>query len=188
MITMLARNWWVLVLRGVLAVLFGIVAFFMPGPTAYALVLLFGAYALVDGIFAVITGIREYDERERWWAVLLEGIAGIIVGVLTFLWPGVAGLVLLTFIAAWAIITGVFEIMAAIRLRREIEGEWLLGLSGVASVLFGLLLLFQPVAGLIAVTWIIGAYAILFGVLLIALGLQLRGLRDTLGRQAPGIV
>ncbi len=169
---MLARNWWVLVLRGVLAVLFGLAAFFWPGLTALVLVSLFGAYA----------------KQERWWAVLLEGIVGILIGLLTFFWPGVTALGLLYFIAAWALVTGVFEIVAAIRLRREIEGEWLLGLSGVASVLFGLLLVIFPSAGVLSVIWIIGAYALLFGVIMIILGLRMRGRGGTVDRTASGTV
>ncbi len=185
---MLARNWWVLVLRGVLAVLFGLAAFFWPGLTALVLVSLFGAYALIDGIFAVVAGIQQYGKHERWWAVLLEGIVGILIGLLTFFWPGVTALGLLYFIAAWALVTGVFEIVAAIRLRREIEGEWLLGLSGVASVLFGLLLVIFPSAGVLSVIWIIGAYALLFGVIMIILGLRMRGRGGTVDRTASGTV
>jgi len=185
---MLARNWWVLVLRGVLAGLFGLAAFFWPGLTALVLVSLFGAYALIDGIFAVVAGIQQYGKHERWWAVLLEGIVGILIGLLTFFWPGVTALGLLYFIAAWALVTGVFEIVAAIRLRREIEGEWLLGLSGVASVLFGLLLVIFPSAGVLSVIWIIGAYALLFGVIMIILGLRMRGRGGTVDRTASGTV
>src|SRR5262245_11439403 len=131
MVAMLARNWWVLAIRGVAAILFGIGAFVWPGLTLAVLVLLFGAYALVDGVFAVVAGIAAYGQQERWWMMLLEGLAGIVIGILTFAWPGVTALVLLYFIAAWSIVTGAFEIAAAIRLRKEIEGEWALALAGV---------------------------------------------------------
>jgi uncharacterized membrane protein HdeD (DUF308 family) len=185
---MLARYWWVPVLRGVFAVLFGLAAFFWPGLTAVVLVSLFGAYALIDGIFAVIAGIRSYGDRERWWATLLEGLAGIVIGVLTFLSPGTTALALLYFIAAWAILTGVFEIFAAIRLRKEIEGEWMLLLAGVASVLFGILLIVQPGSGALAVIWLIGSYALVFGVLLIILGFRMRRLDYTSNRTASHTV
>jgi uncharacterized membrane protein HdeD (DUF308 family) len=192
MLRVLARNWWALVLRGLFAVLFGLAAFFWPGITLAALVLLFGAYALADGIFAIVAAITGADRRTRWWALLLEGIAGILAATATVFWPGLTALALLYLIAAWAIVTGIFEIVAAVRLRREIEGEWLLGLSGLASVLFGLYVAAFPGPGALAVVWIIGAYALFAGILLIALGLRLRG-RDErtavrVGRsQQPGL-
>lgn len=177
MIQMLARNWWVLALRGVLAIIFGILALVWPELTVLSLILVFGAYVLLDGIFAVISGIRSYGENRRWWAVLLEGIAGIVVGVLTFLWPDVTGLVLLYFIAAWAIVTGIFEIVAALQMRREITGEWLMILSGLLSIVFGVVLVLFPEAGALGLVWVIGAYAIVFGLLLIFLAFRLRGMR-----------
>ncbi len=176
MLTMLARNWWVLALRGVFAIIFGVLALIWPALTLLVLITLFGAYALVDGIFAVIAGIASYGRNERWWAVLLEGVAGIILGVLTFLWPGTTALVLVYFIAAWALITGIFEIVAAIRLRKEIEGEWMMVLSGIVSILFGLFLVVAPGAGALGLTWVIGAYAIVFGILLLILAFRLRSL------------
>jgi uncharacterized membrane protein HdeD (DUF308 family) len=175
-------------LRGVFAILFGIAAFIWPGLTIEVLVLLFGAYALLDGIVAVIVGIQQYSENERWWAILLEGIAGIVLGVLTFLWPSTTTTVLLAFIAAWAIVTGVLEIVAAIRLRKVIESEWMMILAGAASVLFGVLLVLQPTAGALAIVWLIGAYAIVFGVLFSILAFELRRLGHTIDRAAPGAV
>ena len=175
----LSRSWWILAIRGVAAILFGIGAFVWPGITLAALVLLFGAYALVDGIFAVIAGISVRKEQERWWMMILEGLAGIVLGVLTFLWPGITALVLLYFIAAWSIVTGAFEVAAAIRLRKEIEGEWLLALAGIASMIFGILLVVLPGPGALALIWLIGAYALLFGVLLLALAFRLRGWQNT---------
>lgn len=176
MVAELARNWWLLLIRGVLAVIFGILAFVWPGITLAVLVLFFGAYALVDGIFALVSGFMMIGQRERWWVMILEGIAGILVGLLTFFYPGMTAILLLYFIAAWALITGVLEIVAAIRLRREIENEWLLGLAGAASVLFGILLFLQPGAGALAVIWLIAGYAILFGLLLIFLAFRVRGM------------
>ncbi len=171
---MLARSWWVFALRGVLAIIFGILALVSPGLTLLTLVLLFGAYALVDGVFAVIAGISSYGRSERWWVVVLEGVAGIIIGILTFIWPGTTALVLLYFIAVWALLTGILEIVAAIQLRRLITNEWMLILRGIASVIFGVLLFVFPGAGALGLIWLIGAYAIVFGILFIVLALRLR--------------
>ena len=188
MLRAITHYWWMILLRGIFAILFGIAAFIWPGPTIEALVLLFGAYALLDGIFAVIVGIQQYGETQRWWAAVLEGIAGIVLGVLTLLWPGTTATVLLAFIAAWAIVTGVFEIAAAVWLRKVIEGEWTLILAGALSVLFGVLLLVQPTAGALAIIWLIGAYAIVFGVLVSILAFELRRLGHTIDRAVPGAV
>jgi uncharacterized membrane protein HdeD (DUF308 family) len=174
MATILARNWWALLLRGVVAVLFGILTFIWPGLTLAVLVLLFGAYVLVDGLFAIVAAIKSPAGNERWLLLLLEGIVGVIIGVLTFFWPAMTAFALLYFIALWAIITGVLEIGAAIRLRKSISNEWLLIISGFLSILFGLALIIVPVAGALAVVWLIGAYAIVFGVLLMALSFRLR--------------
>lgn len=187
MLTMLARNWWMLAVRGAAAILFGIGAFVWPGLTLSVLVLLFGAYALVDGVFALVAGVIDRG-GQRWWVLLLEGLAGIVVGVLTFLWPGVTALVLLWLIAAWALITGAFEIAAAVRLRKEIEHEWSLGLAGLASLIFGALLFAMPGAGALALVWMIGAYALVFGALLLVLAFRLRGLREPEAPQAGGPV
>jgi uncharacterized membrane protein HdeD (DUF308 family) len=180
MVFVLARNWWALALRGLFAILFGIAAFAWPGITLGALVLLYGAYALIDGVFAVAEAVVGRTEGLPWWALLLEGVAGIAVGVLTFAWPGITAIVLLYLIAAWAVVTGAFEIAAAIRLRREIRGEWLLALSGVLSIAFGVALVVNPGAGALAVIWLIGAYAIAFGALMLALAFRLRGVAKRL--------
>ena len=172
MITTLAQNWWTLALRGLAAVLFGILAYVWPDITFTVLVLFFGAYALWDGMFALIGAFRTSGDRR--WMLILGGLVGIAAGIVTFVWPGAATLAILTIIAAWAIVTGIFEIIAAIRLREEIEGEWLMLFSGLLSVLFGIALVIWPVAGLVAVTWMIGGYAILFGIVLIVLGFRLR--------------
>lgn len=176
MITSLARNWWVVALRGVFAVLFGILAFIWPGVTVGALVILYGAYALADGIFAVISAFRAAEAHQRWWPFVWEGVFGIAAGLIAFIYPGITALALLYIIGFWAILTGIFEISAAIRLRREITGEWALGLGGLASLVFGILLIVFPGAGVLSVIWLIGAYAIAFGVLLLFVAFRLRGM------------
>ncbi len=179
MLQALAQNWWAIVVRGVFAVLFGLAAFVWPGLTLTVLVLLYGAYALVDGVLAVIWSLAGRHPGAFPWGVLLAGVAGIFFGVITFLWPGLTALALLYLIAAWAIVRGVFEVVAAVHLRREIEGEWLLALSGILSVLLGIVLILAPGAGALAVIWWVGATALVFGVLMILLGLRLKGLRQT---------
>jgi uncharacterized membrane protein HdeD (DUF308 family) len=171
----LRRNWGWIVVRGVAAVIFGVLAFIWPAITLAALVILWGAYALADGVLAFIAAFRVRDRGRPFWALLIVGVLGVAAGILTFFWPGVTALVLLAFIGAWALVMGLFQIVAAIRLRKAIEGEWLLALSGVLSVIFGALMLWNPGAGALAVIWVIGSYAIVFGVLLIALGLRLKG-------------
>jgi uncharacterized membrane protein HdeD (DUF308 family) len=142
------------------------------------LVFLFGAYAITDGVFAIAAGVRGRDQK-RWWLLLIQGIFGVIAGVMAFFVPGITALFLLGLIAGWALFTGVLEVVAAIQMRKHITGEWLLALSGILSVFFGALLLMNPAAGALAVVWIIGAYAIVFGVLLLALGFKLRSLKRT---------
>jgi uncharacterized membrane protein HdeD (DUF308 family) len=171
----LARNWWALVLRGLAAILFGILAFAWPGITLFVLVLFFGAYMLVDGIFAIVAAVRAAGEEDRWWLLLIQGTLGVLAGLVAIFWPGLTALALMYFIAAWAIVTGIMEIVAAIRLRREIEGEWALALSGALSVLFGVLLVVLPApAGLLSLVWLIGAYAVATGVLLLILAFRVR--------------
>jgi uncharacterized membrane protein HdeD (DUF308 family) len=171
----LAENWWLLTIRGVAGILFGILALVLPGITLFALVLLFGAYAFVDGLFALTAAIRRRTYA-RWGALALEGLLGILVGIVTLVWPQITAVALLAVIAAWAIITGILEIAAAIRLRTEIQGEWLLALSGALSVVFGVILVMRPTAGALAVVTIIGIYAIVFGALMLWLGLKARGM------------
>jgi uncharacterized membrane protein HdeD (DUF308 family) len=186
MLNVLARNWWVLALRGVLAILFGLLVFAQPGIALSALVALFGAYALVDGIFSVINGIRDRDTNENWWALLLEGVVSIIAGVLTFAWPGVTTVVLLYIVAAWAIVTGIFEIWAAVTLRKEIEGEFWLGLSGLVSVLFGVMLVvFPALDGILTLLWLVGIYAVAFGVMMLLLAFRLRGFQGSTRGHSP---
>ena len=172
---LLSRNWWALALRGLAAILFGVLAFAWPGITLFVLVIFFGAYMLVDGIFAIVAAVKAAGEEARWWLMLLEGILGVGVGLVAFFWPGLTALALLYLIAAWAIATGIMEIAAAIRLRREMVGEWALILGGALSVLFGVLLVVIPArAGLLSLTWLIGAYAVVFGVLLVILAFRVR--------------
>jgi uncharacterized membrane protein HdeD (DUF308 family) len=174
MLAMLARNWWALALRGLAAIVFGVMVFVWPEISLLVLVLWFGAYALVDGILAIVAAVRASGRQQRWGAILLEGIIGIVAGLVTLFWPGITALALVYVIAAWSILTGIFEIAAAIRLRREITGEWLLGLGGVASLLFGVLLMLYPGVGALALLWLIGAYALAFGVVLLLLAFRLR--------------
>jgi uncharacterized membrane protein HdeD (DUF308 family) len=185
MVMVFTHNWWVLALRGIAAIIFGLLAFVWPGISLVALVFLFGAYALVDGAFAIVAGIRAPRDYKRWWVLLIEGILSVIAGVLAFAVPGITALFLLGLIAGWAILTGVIEIVAAIQMRKYITGEWLMILSGIASILFGGLLLWNPGVGALAVVWIIGAYAIVFGVLLLGLGFRLRGLERATHRMTP---
>lgn len=170
----LTRNWWLIVVRGLLAILFGLIAFFWPGLTFLVLVLTFGVYAIVDGIFAMLSGVVSSKYSPRWWVFLLEGIVSLAAGVIAIMRPGFTGFVLVLVIAVWAILTGIFEIAAAIRLRREITNEWMLALGGFVSIVLGILLFFQPAAGGLVITLMIGAYALIFGVLLVFLGLRLR--------------
>jgi uncharacterized membrane protein HdeD (DUF308 family) len=174
MVGALSRNWWMLAVRGVVAVLFGIMAFIWPGLTLWALVFLFGAYVLLDGVFALVSAFTGRETDDRWWVLLLEGVAGVAAGLIAFIWPGMTAFVLVYLIAAWAIVTGIIEIAAAIRLRKEIEGEWILALSGLASIIFGVLMILWPGAGALAVVWLIAAYAIFFGILLIFLAFRVR--------------
>lgn len=164
-----------LVIRGLIGITAGVLAFIWPQLTIAALVILFGFYALVDGATNLFLGIkRPHATGQRSWVTILQGIAGIVAGVLTFVWPGITALALLLLIGAWAIVTGIFEIAAAINLRKEITGEWLLVLSGVLSIVFGMILFISPGLGAIGLAWGLGAYAVASGAILVALGVRLR--------------
>ena len=178
----LSGNWWVVALRGLAAILFGLLTLFAPAISLAALVLLFGAFAFADGILAIVTAIRRRS-TDKWWVLLLEGIAGIAAGIITLFMPGITAIALLYLIAARAIIMGVLDVSAAIRLRKVIEGEWLLGLSGVASIIFGVLLVLFPGPGALAVVLWIGAFSLVIGALLVGLGFRLR----SWGRLHPGV-
>jgi len=169
----LAGNWWAMLLRGIAAMLFGLAALFWPGPTIFVLIVFFGAYAVVDGIFAIVAGIRGSGGRR--WLLLVEGALGVFTGLIALFWPGMTALVLSYVIAFWAIVTGVLKVVMAISLRREIENEWLMILSGVLSVLFGVLLAVLPGVGLLSLVWLIGIYALIFGVVWIVLSFRVRG-------------
>jgi uncharacterized membrane protein HdeD (DUF308 family) len=174
MLGVLARNWWALLIRGIAAVVFGVLAFAWPGATIVALIILFGAYAFVDGVFAIVAAVRAAQAHERWWPFLLEGIVGIAIAAITYFEPHVTAFALYFTIAAWAFLTGIFEIAAAIQLRKQIANELWLILGGVLSLIFGILMIWQPLAGAIAIVWVIGAYAVVFGILMIGLSLRLR--------------
>jgi uncharacterized membrane protein HdeD (DUF308 family) len=172
----LGRNWGWIVLRGTVAVLFGGLALARPGITLAALVFMWGVYAIADGVLAMVAAWQIRDHGRPLWSLFVVGALGVAAGVVNYRWPGLTALVLLMVIASWAIGVGVLQIVAAIRLRKEIEGEWALGLSGVLSVAFGILAALHPGAGALAVLWMIGGYAMGFGVLLIVLGFRLRAL------------
>jgi uncharacterized membrane protein HdeD (DUF308 family) len=175
MLVVLAGNWGLLLLRAVFSILFGLIALLMPGPTLAALILLFGAYALVDGALALFMAIGARGER-GFWSLLFGGLAGIAAGILTFFYPGVTAIALLAFIATWSIFSGVMAIVAAIALRKEMTGEWALATSGALSVLFGVMLIIWAPAGLLALVWLIGIFAMATGIALIPLALRLRQL------------
>jgi uncharacterized membrane protein HdeD (DUF308 family) len=167
-------NWWALALRGVAAIIFAILTFALPGITLTVIVLLFGAYALIDGILAIVSAIRAAQGHKRWGSFLLEGIIGILAGLVTLFAPALTLTFLIFVVGGWAIVTGVFEIAAAIRLRRHLAGEWLLALTGVLSVLFGVLIFWAPAAGALVLALWLGAYALVFGILLLTLAFRLR--------------
>jgi uncharacterized membrane protein HdeD (DUF308 family) len=174
----IARWWWTFIIRGLVAVAFGVLAFLAPAWGIAVLVALFGAWALVDGVMGLVGGIRSRGRDRSWWLSILEGIVGIIAGVFAFLFPVLAAGALIFIIAAWAIITGVFEIVAAVRLREQIRGEFWLGLAGVASILYGVVIYLFPAAGALSIVWLIGSFAIAFGVFLLILGWRLRRINE----------
>jgi uncharacterized membrane protein HdeD (DUF308 family) len=170
----LTDNWWLIALRGVAAVIFGILAFVWPGITLMTLVVLFGIYALINGILALAHALSAPKGYPRFGGLVVEGLISIAAGLAAFVWPGITALALLLLIAAWAIITGLLEILAAIELRKTISHEWLLILAGIVSLIFGVVMFLQPAAGALAFIWWIGAFAIVFGAILIGLAFRLR--------------
>lgn len=174
LLSTLHTNWWLLALRGLSAVIFGLLTFLLPGLTLLVLVTLFGVFCLVNGVLAIISGLRRRGTAPRWWTLVLEGVFSVLVGIGTLLWPGITSLVLLYFVAFWAVTTGIMQIVTAIRLRRQMEGEWALILGGLLSVVFGLLLFLAPISGALVITWWIGAFAFAYGILLAILGFRLR--------------
>jgi uncharacterized membrane protein HdeD (DUF308 family) len=187
----LSENWSALAWRGVAGVVFGMLAFLLPIATVTALVWLFGAYAFFDGVFNLVA-VWQQSKKPRhartrpWWSLLIQGIVGVAVGVISFIWPGITAIALVIMVAAWAFVTGVLGIISAVRLRKEIKGEWLLALSGVLSVALGVLLAVAPGPGAVALVWYLGAYAIVSGALLLGLSFRLRSRYEETKAQRAG--
>jgi uncharacterized membrane protein HdeD (DUF308 family) len=181
----LADRWWSVALRGVAALIFGVLMLIRPGAGVFALVILFGAYSLVDGVFSLVMAVRGARRGRRWGSLVFVGLAGIAAALVAFLWPGITVLAFMLLIAAWAIVIGVAEIAAAIRLRKQIRGEWLLGLTGVLSIALGVSLFLFPAAGALTFAIWIGAWALVLGAVLIGLGFKLRAWRSAPDRHLP---
>ena len=181
----LTERWWVPVIRGIAAILFGVLALVAPSISLLALVIVWGVYAVADGVLNLVLATRRGRTGAEWGWYAFEGLVSVAAGALAFVYPGITAMVLLFVIAAWAIVTGIAEIAAAIELRRVVRGEWMLAVAGVLSIAFGVLLFAFPGAGALAVVWLIGSYAVVFGVLLIGLGLRLHRLRREGGRVFP---
>ena len=177
MVAMLARNWWAIGIRGAVAILFGLVALFLPGATMLSLVLLFAAYIFVDGVFGIVSAVRAARAHERWGLLVLEGLVDIAVAAVAVLWPGITVVAFVLLVAFWAILTGVLELAAAFRLE-FIDGRGWLIFGGVVSVLYGALLIVAPMIGAVVLTWWLGAYALVFGVCLVVLAFKLRARLD----------
>jgi uncharacterized membrane protein HdeD (DUF308 family) len=173
----LAQNWWAIAIRGVLAIVFGLIALVLPGATMLSLVLVFAAYALVDGIFAIVAAVRAARQHERWGMLGLEGIVNIITAAIAVLWPAITVVAFVLLVAAWAIVSGALLLAAAFRLSID-HGRWWLVLGGIASVVYGVLLVVAPMIGALVLTWWLGAYALVFGVALLVLAFRLRARRN----------
>jgi len=173
MVSVLVRNWWAFVARGVLAVLFGLIALLLPGATMLSLVLVFAVYALADGVFAIISAVKAAKHGERWSFLALEGVIGILLGALAATFPAMTIAVFIALIAAWALITGCLMLAAAFELDGD-HGRWWLVLGGVASIAYGALLVIAPLIGALVLTWWIGAYALVFGVSMLILAFKLK--------------
>lgn len=169
----LARNWWAVAIRGVLGILFGVIAFAVPGATMLSLVLLFSAYMLVDGLMAVVSAVRAARLGNRWGLLTFEGVVNILTGVAAFVWPGLTVLVFVTLVAIWAVITGGLMLAAAFKLNAD-HGRWWMALGGIASIVYGVLLVIAPMIGAVVLTWWIGAYALVFGITLLVAAFKLR--------------
>ena len=167
-------NWWALALRALAAIILGILALSRPGITLAALLIVFGVYAMADGIFAVVAAIRGIREREQWGWMMFEGIVGIIAGAIALFWPHIGALALVWLVAGWALATGVLEIAAAVKLRKVMSGEWMLLLAGVLSIVFALIIASRPGLGILALVFWIGAYAIIYGVMTMVLAFEVR--------------
>ena len=178
LLALLAERWWTLLLRGLVAIAFGLLAWFLPEITLTALILLFGAYALVDGGLAVWAALAGRRTHPQWWLLLLGGLIGIGIGVVTFVAPELTALALLICIAIWAVATGVLQIVIAIRAGDMLPGKWLLFLGGTLSIVFGVLLMVWPGAGILSLIWLLAAYAMVFGILIVVLAFKVRKLRS----------
>ena len=173
-VQVIKRTWWMLAVRGVLAIIFGLIALLAPGIALLAFIYVFAAYALLDGIIAVYTAIQERGSLSRWGWILFEGLLGILAGIVAFVYPGLTALVLLYIVAIWAVVTGIMEIAAAFLIRGFAAREWALGIAGVVSILFGIFLFVFPGAGLLSILWLVGIYGIVFGILFIVRAFQMR--------------
>ena len=177
-------NWWVVLLRGVVAIIFSILIFTRPIDSTGVLVFVFGAFALATGILAFVTGLSLIGRRGYWWALLIEGLIGIVIGLVAFFWPGITALALLVTIAVWAILSGIFQLVSALFGFEWASHRWLLAIGGILSLILGILLLANPLIGILTVTWLIGIYLLLFGIDQIILGIQLYRLDDWLAARA----
>ncbi|WP_083686513.1 HdeD family acid-resistance protein [Rhodoferax koreense] len=175
-LTQMGRQWKWLVLRGLVAMALGLLGFVMPGQTLQVLALCWGVYAFVDGFIALLTAYQIRERNRPWWSMALVGVVGVAAGLVSFIWPVATAVSLLLFIAVWAVLMGLFQIVTALRMRKSIQGEWMLVASGLISVLFGAAMIAAPAAGALAVVWLIAAYALVFGFLLVCVGLRLRGI------------
>ncbi len=178
-LTQMGRQWKWIVLRGLVAMVLGLLGFALPGQTLEVLSLCWGAYVLTDGMLALVTAYQIRERNRPWWSLALVGVVGVAAGLVTFIWPAAAAISLLMFIAAWAILMGLFQIVTALRMRKSIKGEWMLAASGLVSVLFGAAMIAAPAAGALAVVWLIASFALVFGILLVCVGLRLRGVAKT---------
>lgn len=175
---MLSRYWWTFLVRGIVAILFGLAAIIWPGLTVSALVIVFGAYVLVDGVFAIVDGIFNRSANDYWWAEILIGIAGIVIGIWAMAFPGLTAIGLMYFIAAWWLATGVLQIVYAIRVRREITNEWFLIGTGALSAILGIIFMLFPGSGALSLIWVIGIYAIIFGIIFVLLSFRVKKLGE----------
>ncbi len=176
-VELFSHAWWVILLRGIAGIVFGLFAFAWPGATLETLMLLFGAYALIDGVFSLFATVGGWRYREDRWLLLLESVIGLWAGIVILRSPGLAAGVLVLFVAVWAMTIGVLRIVAAIRLRKEISGEFWMALSGIASIAFAFMLMLRPALGTLALIWVMAGFALVIGASLVFLGLELRGLR-----------
>lgn len=181
MLRMLVVNWWIVGVRGVLTILFGVAAILWPALTLGILITIFGVYAIMDGLFTIVMGVwGGKDRSDGWLMMVLDGLVRIGAGVIAIIWPGLTSLTLVIIIATWAVVTGIIEVVMAIRLHKEIENEWVMGLSGLLSVLLGVVLFARPGVGALAGILLIGFYAILFGILLIVFALKMQKRKKSL--------